>query len=101
MTAGGVLITTADLASYQAKKRTPIHGTYRGYDIYGPPPPSSGGICLVEVLNILENLDLKKPGRWSAETMHLMIESMRRVYCVRTCYFAHGEYAQIPTTYSS
>src|SRR5262249_40644583 len=62
---GGGLITKADLEAYQANARQPIHGTYRGYDIYGPPPPSSGGICLVEMLNILENFDLKKEGRFS------------------------------------
>ena len=60
MKAGGGLITKADLAAYQAKERKPIHGTYRGYDVYGPPPPSSGGTCLVEMLNVLENFDLKK-----------------------------------------
>ena len=65
MKAGGGLITKADLAAYRAKERKPIHGTYRGYDVYGPPPPSSGGICLVEMLNILENFDLKKHGRCS------------------------------------
>ena len=60
MKAGGGLITKDDLAGYQAKERKPIHGTYRGYDVYGPPPPSSGGICLVEMLNILENFDLQE-----------------------------------------
>src|SRR5262249_53506112 len=64
MKTGGGLITKADLEAYQANLRNPIHGTYRGYDVYGPPPPSSGGICLVEMLNILENFDLKKQGRW-------------------------------------
>src|SRR5262245_48436984 len=51
MKAGGGLITKADLAAYKANVRVPVHGTYRGYDVYGPPPPSSGGICLVEMLN--------------------------------------------------
>ena len=62
MKAGGGLITKDDLAGYKAKARKPIHGTYRGYDVYGPPPPSSGGICLVEMLNILENFDLQEAG---------------------------------------
>ena len=62
MKAGGGLITKEDLANYQANARKPIHGTYRGYDVYGPPPPSSGGICLVEMLNILENFDLQEAG---------------------------------------
>ena len=52
MKAGGGLITKDDLAGYQANVRAPIHGTYRGYNIYGPPPPSSGGTCLVEMLNM-------------------------------------------------
>src|SRR5262249_48684795 len=55
MKSGGGLITKDDLASYKAMERRPIHVTYRGYDIYAPPPPSSGGTCLVEMLNILEN----------------------------------------------
>src|SRR5437879_1063021 len=59
MRAGGGLITRNDLAAYEAKERRPIHGTYRGYDVFAPPPPSSGGMCLVEMLNILENFDLK------------------------------------------
>ena len=65
MKAGGGLITKDDLAKYKANERKPIHGTYRGYDVYGPPPPSSGGTCLVEMLNILENFDLKKHDRYS------------------------------------
>src|SRR5262249_4357076 len=52
MKAGGGLISREDLAGYQAIERRPIHGTYRGYDVYAPPPPSSGGVCLVEMLNI-------------------------------------------------
>src|SRR5262249_38503587 len=55
MKAGGGLITKADLAKYEAKERKAIHGTYRGYDVYAPPPPSSGGICLIQMLNVLEN----------------------------------------------
>jgi gamma-glutamyltranspeptidase/glutathione hydrolase len=86
MQAGGGLITHADLEHYEARVRVPIHGTYRGYDVYGPPPPSSGGTCLVEMLNILENFDLRQYGRWSPETLHLMIEAMRRAYCDRARY---------------
>src|SRR5207302_813456 len=78
MKAGKGLISKADLAAYQAKERPPIHGTYRGYDVYGPPPPSSGGICLVEMLNILEHFELRKQSRFSPETLHLMSEAMRR-----------------------
>ena len=101
MKSGNGIITKADLANYQAKARKPIHGTYRGFDIYGPPPPSSGGICLVEMLNILENFDLRKQGRWSAETVHLMIESMRRAFCERACYLGDGDFVKIPAHLTS
>jgi len=96
MKAGGGLITREDLVSYSANARTPIHGTYRGYDVYGPPPPSSGGTCLVEMLNILENFDLKKQGRWSPATMHLMIEAMRRAYCDRARSLGDPAFTKIP-----
>jgi gamma-glutamyltranspeptidase / glutathione hydrolase len=96
MKSGGGLITKADLAAYQAHERKPVHGTYRGYDIYGPPPPSSGGICLVEMLNILENFDLRKSGRLSPQTLHVMIEAMRRAYCDRARYLGDSDFVKIP-----
>jgi gamma-glutamyltranspeptidase/glutathione hydrolase len=96
MKAGGGLITKEDLANYQAKARTPIHGTYRGHDVYAPPPPSSGGICLVEMLNILEQFDLKKQGRYSPETLHLMTESMKRAYCDRARHLGDPDFTKIP-----
>jgi gamma-glutamyltranspeptidase/glutathione hydrolase len=101
MKAGGGLITKEDLAAYHANARTPIHGTYRGYDVYGPPPPSSGGICLVEMLNILENFDLRKQGRWSPVTLHLMIEAMRRAYCDRARYLGDPDFTRIPDRLTS
>ena len=96
MKAGKGLLTKADLAAYHANVRAPIHGTYRGYDVYAPPPPSSGGICLVEMLNILETFDLRRHGRWSAVTLHLMIEAMRRAYCDRARYLGDADFVQIP-----
>jgi gamma-glutamyltranspeptidase/glutathione hydrolase len=96
MRAGGGLITKRDLASYQAKIRQPIHGTYRGYDVYGAPPPSSGGICLIEMLNIIENFDLRRLGRWSPETLHVMIETMRRAYYDRARFLGDGDFVKIP-----
>jgi gamma-glutamyltranspeptidase/glutathione hydrolase len=101
MKTGRGLITKADLAGYAAKVRQPIHGTYRGYDVYGPPPPSSGGICLVEMLNVLENFDLRKQGRWSPETLHLMIETMRRAYCDRARYLGDTDFVPIPERLTS
>jgi gamma-glutamyltranspeptidase/glutathione hydrolase len=96
MNSGKGLITTADLAGYRAKVRKPIHGTYRGFDVYGPPPPSSGGIGVVEMLNILENFDLRKEGRWSPRTLHLMIEAMRRAYRDRARHLGDPGFVSIP-----
>jgi gamma-glutamyltranspeptidase/glutathione hydrolase len=96
MKSGGGLITRADLAAYRAVVRAPIHGTYRGYDVYGPPPPSSGGTCLVEMLNILENFDLRRQGRWSPQTLHLLIEAMRRAYCDRARHLGDPAFTRIP-----
>lgn len=96
MKAGGGLITRADLAAYQAKERAPIHGRYRGCDIYAPPPPSSGGICLIEMLNILQNFDLRKQERWSPETLHLLAEAMRRAYCDRARHLGDADFVEIP-----
>ena len=96
MQAGGGLITAADLAGYQAKVRSPIHGTYRGFDIYGPPPPSSGGTVIVEMLNVLENFDLAREGRFAPRTLHLMIEAMRRAYCDRARFLGDPDFVEIP-----
>jgi gamma-glutamyltranspeptidase/glutathione hydrolase len=101
MKAGGGLITKDDLAGYHANARAPIHGTYRGYDVYGPPPPSSGGTCLVEMLNVLENYNLRKLGRWSPETLHLMIEAMRRAYCDRARYLGDTDFVKVPAELTS
>jgi gamma-glutamyltranspeptidase/glutathione hydrolase len=96
MKRGKGLITKEDLAAYEAKARVPIHGTYRGHDVYGPPPPSSGGICLVMMLNVLENFDLKKHDRYSAETLHLLAETMRRAYCERARHLGDADFVTIP-----
>ena len=101
MCAGGGLITADDLAGYQAIIRPPVHGIYRGFDIYGPPPPSSGGTCVVEVLNILENFELAPASRWSPRTCHLMIEAMRRAYCDRARYLGDPEFVEIPAHLTS
>jgi gamma-glutamyltranspeptidase/glutathione hydrolase len=101
MKRGGGLITTADLAAYEAKARLPIHGTYRGYDVYAPPPPSSGGTCLVEMLNILETFDLRKHGRFAPETLHVLIETMRRAYCDRARYLGDADFVKIPAFLTS
>ena len=77
------LITLEDLKGYQAKKREPIRGSYRGYEILSMPPPSSGGTALVEMLNILEGYDLGTLGLHSARSLHLTVEAMRRAFADR------------------
>jgi gamma-glutamyltranspeptidase/glutathione hydrolase len=96
MKKGGGLITKADLANYRAVSRKPIHGTYRGFDVYGPPPPSSGGIALMQMLNMLESVDLRKQDRYSPETMHFMSEVMRRAFCDRACHLGDSDFVSIP-----
>ena len=86
MAANGGLITRADLKNYKAERRTPIKGTYRGYEVISMPPISSGGTALVQMLNILEGFDLAKSGFRSAATIHLITESMRRAYADRARY---------------
>lgn len=96
MQAGGGLITKKDLANYTVNIRAPIRGQFRGYDIIASSPPSSGGIGLVEMLNILSNFDLKQQGRWSPQTVHLMIEAMKRAYCDRAHYLGDPAFTKIP-----
>ncbi len=96
MKANGGLITKEDLAAYQAKMRTPVKGRFRGYEIVSMPPPSSGGTVLIEMLNILENFDLKKQGRFAPETLHLMIETMRRAYLDRARHLGDPDFTRIP-----
>jgi len=96
MKQGGGLITAGDLSQYEVKEREPIHGTYRGLDVYSAPPPSSGGIALVEALNILEGYDLGKLGNRSAEAMHLTIEAFRRAFFDRAEFLGDPDFAKIP-----
>lgn len=92
MRKNGGLITEADLVNYQAQEREPIHGTYRGHDIYSMCPPSSGGTVLVEMLNILEDFDLREYGHSSAQHLHLMAEAMRRAYADRARYLGDPDF---------
>ena len=92
MKRNGGLITERDLATYEAKERKPIHGTYRGYDVYSMPPPSSGGTALVEMLNILEGFDLHSYGHNSAMYIHLLAESMRRSFADRARYLGDPDF---------
>jgi gamma-glutamyltranspeptidase / glutathione hydrolase len=97
MAGNGGLITREDLKAYQARKRTPVRGTYRGYDIISMPPPSSGGTALIEMLNLLEAYDLKTMGFGSAASLHLAAESMRRAFADRARYIGDPDFnASLP-----
>jgi gamma-glutamyltranspeptidase/glutathione hydrolase len=92
----GGLITTEDLAQYEVKERQPIRGTYRGYEIISAPPPSSGGIALVEILNILEGYDLTKEGDRSAQSIHLTAEAFQRAFFDRAEFLGDPDFSKIP-----
>ncbi len=92
MKANGGLITLEDLLDYRAVIRTPIKSTYRDYTVLGMPPPSSGGITVALMLNILEAYDLKKLGLNSAAYMHLVAEAMRRGYGARARYLGDPDF---------
>lgn len=93
---GGGLITAEDLASYEVKEREPVRGTYRGYEIVSAPPPSSGGVALLEILNTLEGYDLAKIGNRSAESIHLTAEAFRRAFYDRAEFLGDPDFSKIP-----
>jgi gamma-glutamyltranspeptidase/glutathione hydrolase len=93
---GGGLITAQDLAEYEVKERQPVRGTYRGYEIISAPPPSSGGITMIEALNILEGYDLSKLGNRSADSIHLTVEAFRRAFFDRAELLGDPDFSQVP-----
>ena len=96
MKANGGLITLDDLAAYEAKIRQPVSGTYRGYEIKSMPPPSSGGVHLVQMLNILEDYPIGFLGVNSADTIHLMAEAMKLAYADRSEHLGDPEFWDVP-----
>ena len=96
MKANGGLITRQDLAAYRPRTRTPVRGTYKGFEIISMPPPSSGGVALLEMLNILEPLDLKGKGLLTAPAVHLQIEAMRRAFLDRARHLGDPDFADVP-----
>jgi gamma-glutamyltranspeptidase / glutathione hydrolase len=92
MRANGGLITRADLKGYEAIRRVPLRGTYRGYEVLAMPPISSGGTALLQMLNILEGYDLGAAGFGSARTVHLMAEAMRRAFADRARFIGDPEF---------
>ncbi|HAX9100687.1 TPA: gamma-glutamyltransferase [Escherichia coli] len=96
MQKNGGLISKEDLAAYKAVERTPISGDYRGYQVYSMPPPSSGGIHIVQILNILENFDMQKYGFGSADAMQIMAEAEKYAYADRSEYLGDPDFVKVP-----
>ncbi|MBY4953298.1 gamma-glutamyltransferase [Pantoea sp. DY-17] len=92
----GGLIGKQDLAAYRAVERKPVSGTYRGYEVFSMPPPSSGGIHIVQILNILENFDLAKFGFGSADAMQVMAEAEKYAYADRSEYLGDPDFVKVP-----
>ncbi len=88
----GGIITLQDLADYEAHERKPVTGTYRGYEVYSMAPPSSGGVTLIQMLNILEGFNLKAYGYHSAAYVHLVSEAMRRGYANRALHLGDPDF---------
>ena len=93
--AGGTM-AAEDLRDYHSVKREPVRGDYRGYEIVSMPPPSSGGIHIIQILNILEGYDLHASGANTAKTIHLMAEAMQLAYADRAEYLGDPDFIKIP-----
>jgi len=96
MAAHGGLITKADLGSYRAKERAPVTGTFLGYQVVSMGPPSSGGVAIIEMLNMLEALQIQRTAPGSVEAIHLMTEVMRRGFLDRARYLGDTDFVQVP-----
>lgn len=96
VTSLGGYITTEDLEKYQPVEREPVIGNYRGFQVVSMPPPSSGGIALVELLNILENYDLADDGWGSSQYIHHLVEAMKYVYADRTYHLGDADFYPVP-----
>jgi gamma-glutamyltranspeptidase/glutathione hydrolase len=96
MAANGGLITEEDLANYRVAEREPVRGTYRDFTVVSTPPPSSGGVHIIQMLNILEAYDLTALGHNSAAYLHRLIESMKLAYADRSRYLADPDFIDVP-----
>lgn len=92
----GGLISMDDMKNYSPGLRMPVHGSYRGYDIYSMSPPSSGGVHVAQILNILEGYPISEYGHNSAQTIHLMAEAMKRAYADRSMYLGDEDFVEVP-----
>lgn len=96
MEQGNGLISHEDLANYRSVIRKPISGKYRGYEVFSMPPPSSGGVHIVQMLGVLEGYDLKSDGHNSAAYLHKLIEVMRRAYADRSKHLGDPDFYEVP-----
>lgn len=99
MQANDGLITMADLANYRVREREPVRGNYRGYEIVSMPPPSSGGVHLIQMLNVLEHFPLADYGPGSANHLHLLVEVMRLAYADRAEHLGDPDFYEVPVTW--
>jgi len=98
MARNGGLISKADLAQYRAVERAPVKGEFRGYSVYSMPPPSSGGVAISEILNVLDKLNVGASDRYSARTLHLLIEATRRAFLDRARFLGDPDFVKVPVT---
>ena len=98
MKANGGLLTLADLKGYKVFERQPLTGKYRGFDIITSPPPSSGGVGILQMLGMLEGTGYEKGGAGSAEVVHYMAEAMRRYFADRSEYLGDPDFYKVPLT---
>ncbi|QDF75138.1 MULTISPECIES: gamma-glutamyltransferase [Shewanella] len=96
VTQAGGIMTLEDLKQYQVIERQPVEGEYRGYKVISMPPPSSGGIHIIEMLNMLEPYPIAKLGHNTADTLHLMAEVMKRAYADRSEYLGDPDFVEVP-----
>ena len=96
MKRGDGLISLEDLSQYKSVVRPAMKGTFRGYTVLGAPPPSSGGTCIIEALNILENFNMRGRDRYNAENIHLIAETCKRVFADRARYLGDPAFTKIP-----
>lgn len=96
MKGAGHWITAGDLATYHVVERAPLTGAYRDVEIITMPPPSSGGVALLEMLHMLERYDLRAMGAGSSQALHLMIETMRRAYADRAEFLGDADFVSVP-----
>lgn len=91
-----VWMTVEDLKNYKATEREPLRATYRGHEIITMPPPSSGGVAMIEMLNILERYDLKSMGAGSSQAIHVVVEAMRRAFADRAQFLGDPDFVKVP-----